>query len=77
EEPSEPDENGEEDDEDDEDAPKPIHEDEEETSRTTVDNDRIVKVTYEGGTYFILNYNNFTVRVEGKEIGPYGFVRVN
>lgn len=49
----------------------------EDTSRTLVDNGKIVKVTYEGGTYFVLNYNNFAVTVDGTEIPALGFVRVN
>jgi len=41
-----------------------------------VNNGKIVKVTYEGGKVFILNYNNYSVTVDGydKEIGPLGFV---
>ena len=36
----------------------------------------IVKVTYEGGTSFILNYNNSTVEAEGYELAPMSFVQV-
>jgi len=36
----------------------------------------IVKVTYEGGTSFILNYNNATVVAEGHELAPMSFVKV-
>ena len=41
-----------------------------------VNNGKIVKVTYEGGKVFILNYNNYSVKVDDydKEIGPLGFV---
>ena len=38
-----------------------------------IDNGKIVKVTYEGGKVFILNYNNFKVSVEGVEIEALGF----
>lgn len=37
----------------------------------------LVKVTYEGGTSFILNYNNTTVTAEGHEVEPMSFVKVN
>lgn len=39
-----------------------------------VDNCKIVKVTYEGGKTFILNYNNYAVRVDGQEIPALGFI---
>jgi hypothetical protein len=41
-----------------------------------VNNGKIVRVTYEGGKVFILNYNNYTVKVDGYdgEIAPLGFV---
>ena len=35
----------------------------------------IVKVTYEGGTSFILNYNNKTVEAEGHTLEPMAFVK--
>lgn len=37
----------------------------------------IVKVTYEGGTSFILNYNNEVVEAEGHTLGPLEFVKIN
>jgi hypothetical protein len=38
----------------------------------------VVKVTYEGGISFILNYNHFAeVTVDGQVIGPQDFIRVN
>jgi hypothetical protein len=37
----------------------------------------VVKVTYEGGTSFILNYNNETIQAEGHTIEPLQFVRIN
>ena len=37
----------------------------------------IVKVTYEGGTAFILNYNNKDVTVDGHDLGPLEFVKVS
>lgn len=43
----------------------------------TMDDGRIVKVTYEDGTTFILNYNYFDVTVEGIEVGAYGYVKLN
>ncbi len=41
-----------------------------------VNNGKIVRVTYENGKTFILNYNNYAVTVEGYdgEIAPLGFV---
>lgn len=54
-----------------------VDKEEEAASRTKVDNGKIVKVTYEGGTYFILNYNNFAVKVDGVEIAPLGFYKKN
>lgn len=38
-----------------------------------VDNGKIVKVTYEGGKTFILNYNNYKVNVDGVEIDALDF----
>lgn len=43
----------------------------------TMDDGRIVKVTYEDGTTFILNYNYFDVMVEGIEVDAYGYVKIN
>ena len=61
----------------DEDAPaaddEKDEEDEEIDSANIVDNGKIVKVTYEGGKVFILNYNNFKVNVDGVEIDALGF----
>lgn len=49
-------------------------------TKYTSDDGRIVKVTYENGTSFILNYNGFSVTVVDKgvthEIGSYGFVMI-
>lgn len=49
-------------------------------TKYTSDEGRIVKVTYEGGTAFILNYNNFEITVEdgGKTytVGALGYVKV-
>ena len=41
-----------------------------------VANGKIVRVTYEGGKTFVLNYNNYAVKVDGYdgEIAPLGFV---
>ena len=41
-----------------------------------VNNGKIVRVTYEGGKTFILNYNNYAVTVDGydKEIPALGFI---
>ncbi|MEE0969221.1 MAG: DUF5696 domain-containing protein [Clostridia bacterium] len=44
---------------------------------TTMDDGRIVKVTYEDGTTFILNYNYFAVTVEGVNVDAYGYVKIN
>jgi len=50
-------------------------------TKYTTDDGRIVKVTYEGGIVFYLNYNYFKVTIEddGKtyEIPEFGFVRIN
>ena len=43
----------------------------------TMDDGRIVRVTYEDGTTFILNYNYFDVTVEGTVVEAYGYVKVN
>lgn len=61
---------------------EPVEEEETEevdllAERTLVDNGKVVKVTYEGGTTFILNYNNFAITVDGEEIPALGFVRKN
>ena len=42
----------------------------------TADDGRIVKVTYENGTSFILNYNYFDVTVEGITVEAYGYVEL-
>lgn len=43
----------------------------------TMDDGRIVKVTYENGTSFILNYNYYDVIVDGVEVDAYGYVKLN
>ncbi len=43
----------------------------------TMDDGRIVRVTYEDGTTFILNYNYFDVTVDGTVVESYGYVKVN
>lgn len=43
----------------------------------TMDDGRIVKVTYEDGTTFILNYNYFDVTVEGNNVDAFGYVKIN
>ncbi len=43
----------------------------------TMDDGRIVKVTYEDGTTFILNYNYFAVTVDGVSVDAYGYVKTN
>jgi hypothetical protein len=42
-----------------------------------MDDGRIVKVTYEDGTSFILNYNYYDVIVDGVEVDSYGYVKLN
>lgn len=42
----------------------------------TMDDGRIVKVEYENGTTFILNYNYFDVVADGTEVPAYGYVRI-
>lgn len=44
---------------------------------TTMDDGRIVKVTYEDGTTFILNYNYFPVTVLGVSVDAYGYVQID
>ena len=63
-----------------EDVPEEDAEEDEELSieeqiaaENLIDNGKIVKVTYEGGKVFILNYNNFKVTVDGVEIDALGF----
>ena len=50
--------------------------DENDTSDYTVSNSRIVRVTYENGTQFILNYNNYKISCEGYEIDALGYVKL-
>ncbi len=40
-----------------------------------VDDGSVVKVTYENGTYFYLNYNYFDVTVNGQAIGAMGYIK--
>lgn len=60
-----------------------VEEDEDEYVYTkyTTDDGRIVKVTYEGGVVFYLNYNYFSVTVEDEgttyTIPEFGFIRIN
>ncbi len=46
------------------------------TEHEILDN-RVVKVTYDGGTEIYLNYNNYAITVEGLEIEAMGFSVVN
>lgn len=50
--------------------------DENDTSDYTVNNSKIVKVTYENGVSFILNYNNFAVEADGYTVGALDYVRI-
>jgi len=43
----------------------------------TMDDGRLVKVTYEDGTTFILNYNYYDVSVEGVTVEAYGYVKIS
>ena len=43
----------------------------------TADDGRIVKVTYEDGTTFILNYNYFAITVDGHTVDAYGYLLVD
>ena len=43
----------------------------------TMDDGRIVKVTYEDGTSFILNYNYFAIVVDGITVDAYGYVKLS
>ena len=55
-------------------APKP---EATEVSKYAVESGSIVRVTYSNGVSYILNYNRFTVTVEGYTIEGLGFVRVD
>ncbi len=46
-------------------------------SFVTADDGRIVKVTYEDGTTFILNYNYFAITVDGHTVDAYGYLLVD
>ncbi|MBE6564652.1 MAG: hypothetical protein E7655_05220 [Ruminococcaceae bacterium] len=46
-------------------------------TKYTVKRGTVVKVTYEDGTTFILNYNHFEIEVEGQRIGSLGFLKLN
>lgn len=46
------------------------------TSKYAVENGSIVRVTYSNGVSYILNYNRFTVTVEGYEIEGLGYVEI-
>jgi hypothetical protein len=48
---------------------------EEIVQKYTFDDGTVVKVTYENGTFFYLNYNSFEVTVNGVEIGALGYFR--
>ena len=45
-------------------------------SRTRIDNGKVIRVEYEGGVVFYLNYNNFAITVEEFEIPAMGFQAV-
>ena len=46
-------------------------------SKYAVTDGSIVRVTYSNGISYILNYNRFTVTVEGYTVGPLSFVRAD
>ena len=56
-----------------EDDDKELSIEEQIAAENLIDNGKIVKVTYEGGKVFILNYNNFKVSVNNVEIDALGF----
>ena len=45
-------------------------------TRYTVSDGSIVKVEYDNGTTFIINFNRFKVSVEGREIDALGFIKI-
>lgn len=45
-------------------------------TKYTIDNGSIVKVTYEDGTSFILNYNSFEVTTEGYTVPAIGYLKI-
>lgn len=47
-----------------------------EYTKYTIDNGSIVRVTYEDGTQFILNYNSFDVTTEGYEVPAIGYLKI-
>ncbi|MBQ2867668.1 MAG: hypothetical protein IJE87_04775, partial [Firmicutes bacterium] len=54
----------------------PEEEVEEEVSKYAVVRGSIVRVTYENGISFILNYNSFDVTTEGNTVPAYGYVKI-
>ncbi len=46
-------------------------------TRYTTQRGTVVKVTYENGTSFILNYNHFAIEAEGQTIDSLGFAKIN
>ena len=46
-------------------------------TKYTSDNGMIVRVTYENGVSFILNYNNFDITVEGHTVYAYDAIKMD
>ena len=46
-------------------------------TKYTSDNGMIVRVTYENGVSFILNYNNFDITVEGHTVHAYDAIKID
>lgn len=67
-----------------EEAPEEVTEEAEEADESeeyvytkyTIDNGSIVKVTYDNGTSFILNYNSFEVTTEGYTVPAIGYIKI-
>ena len=57
--------------------PAPAEDDLLSSDKYAVTDGSIVRVTYSNGVSYILNYNRFTVTVEGFTIEPLGFVKVS
>ncbi|MDD4773123.1 MAG: DUF5696 domain-containing protein, partial [Eubacteriales bacterium] len=68
--PEEPEEEEEEEDEDEDEDEEYVY------TKYTIDDGSLVRVTYEDGTAFILNYNSFEVTVEGYTIPAIGYLKI-
>ena len=56
---------------------KKTAEEEDPYEQFVIDNGSIVRVTYEDGTQFVLNYNSFTVEAEGLTIPGFSYLKID